>query len=177
MNKFINSQHISHETLPLRFTAKNITIQNFEQQRKNGCIKILGEKNSLPFSRIINKGKLNDLSQKNYKNPSDFLFSFFNLFFSLFFPMVFVCSGSAGEEPDMAAFMRGRKWGARKGLAPPPSPVQGRGVGGAPLLEVSGVFSETLKLGRLDVLLVTGPIVKNLVSVGNLLFLFQDYVK
>ncbi len=64
----------------------------------------------------------------------------------------------------MAAFMRGRKWGARKGLAPPPSPVQGRGIGGAPVLEEPGVFSETLKLGRLGVLPVTSLKVSNLKS-------------
>jgi hypothetical protein len=92
------------------------------------------------------------VSKKNYKNPSDFLFSFFN-FFNLFFPMVFVWSGSSGEEPDMAAFMRGRKWGARKGLAPH-----------AALLEEPGVFSETPKLGRLGVLLATAPEVSTRMS-------------
>jgi hypothetical protein len=68
----------------------------------------------------------------------------------------------------MAAFMRGRKWGARKGLAPPPSPVQGRGFGAA-FLEEPGVFSETVKLG---VLLVTGPTVSNRMSTGSNLLIF-----
>jgi hypothetical protein len=67
----------------------------------------------------------------------------------------------------MAAFMRGRKWGARKGLAPPLSPVQGREVGGAALLDEPGVFSETVKPGRLGVLPVTGPKVRNLMSTGT----------